>query len=117
MVENALDLAHTTVDTLEQKKGDDILLLDLSEVSMITDLFVICTGRSERTLKALATEVQRRIKSAHAARPLQVEGDASSGWVLIDYGPVIVHLFSPTLRDYYSLEELWKDGRVLLRIA
>ena len=117
MTDNYLDLAHTTVDILEEKKGDDILLLDLSEVSVITDLFLICTGRSERTLKALANEVQRKVKSEFDVRPLRVEGDAPSGWILIDYGDLIVHLFSPVLREYYSLEELWSNGQVLLRIS
>lgn len=91
--------------------------MDLSEVCSFTDLFVICTGASERTLKALSGEVQRRVKSQHKHKPLQVEGDPSSGWILLDYGEVILHLFSDALRKYYALEELWSEGKVLLRIA
>lgn len=105
------------MNTLDEKKGEDILLLDISEVCSFTDLFVICTGASDRTLKALSGEVQRSVKSLYKRRPLQIEGDSSSGWILVDYGEVILHLFSEALRKYYGLEELWNAGKVLLRIA
>lgn len=117
MDERALELAHTIVNTLDERKGDDILLLDISEVASFTDLFVICTGASERTLKALSGEVQRRVKAQHKSKPLQIEGAPSSGWILLDYGEVILHLFSAKLREYYALEELWAEGQVLLRIS
>jgi ribosome-associated protein len=116
MSETALTLSHTIVDTLEEKKGEDILLLDLRGVCSFTDYFVICTGGSERTLRALAEEVRLRLKSRYSTTARSVEGDASSGWVLIDYGDVILHLFSPALRDYYRLEDLWRDGQILLHM-
>jgi ribosome-associated protein len=116
MTEAALELAHTIVETLDEKKGDDILLLDLVGVCSFTDYFVICTAGSERTLKALADEVHARVKEKHSKNPYSIEGDASSGWILIDYGDVILHLFSGDLRSYYKLEELWQEGKVLLRI-
>ena len=116
MVDEALALSYFIVDTLEEKKGEDILLLDLGGVCTFTDYFVICTGRSERTLKSLAEEIQLRLKTQHSIMARSVEGDASSGWVLIDYGDVILHLFSPALRDYYRLEDLWRDGQVLLHM-
>jgi len=116
MTETALTLSHTIVDTLEEKKGEDILLLDLRGVCSFTDYFVICTGGSERTLRALAEEIRLRLKSRYSTTARSVEGNASSGWVLIDYGDVILHLFSPTLRDYYRLEDLWRDGQILLHM-
>jgi len=116
MTETALTLSHIIVDTLEEKKGQDILLLDLVGVCSFTDYFVICTGRSERTLRALAEEVRLRLKSRHSITARSVEGKASSGWVLIDYGDVILHLFSKTLRDYYRLDDLWRDGQILLHM-
>lgn len=116
MTEKALTLSHTIVNTLEEKKGEDILLLDLRGVCSFTDYFVICTGGSERTLRALAEEVRLQLKSQHSTTSRSVEGDASSGWVLIDYGDVILHLFSPALRDYYRLEDLWRDGQILLHM-
>ena len=117
MTDEFFKLAHTIVDTLEDKKGEDILLLDLDGVASFTNLFVICSGGSERTLKARSNEVRKVVKERYDRRPMQVEGDSRSGWILLDYGGVILHLFSPTLRDYYALEQLWTEGRVVLRIA
>ncbi|MFQ5944542.1 MAG: ribosome silencing factor [Anaerolineales bacterium] len=117
MVDASLELAHSIVDTLEEKKGEDILLLDLTGVAAFTNLFVICSGGSERTLKALSNEVRRAVRETYQQRPLQVEGDSKSGWILLDYGGVILHLFSPTLREYYALEQLWSEGRVVLRMT
>ena len=115
--DNSLEIAHTIVEALEEKKGEDILLLDLVGIASFTNHFVICSGGSERTLKALSEEIRRVIKDAFDQRPMQVEGDSRSGWILLDYGGVILHLFSPALREYYGLEQLWSDGRVVLRIA
>ena len=116
MAETALEIAHTIVDILDEKKGDDILLLDLVDVCSFTDYFVICTAASKRTLKALAEEARLRVRDLHAKNAFSLEGDAGSGWILIDYGDVILHLFSESLREYFRLEELWQDGQVLLRI-
>jgi ribosome-associated protein len=117
MPDDLLELAHTIVDALEEKKGEDILLLDLAGVASFTSMFVICSGGSERTLRALSNEVRRMVREKYALRASQVEGDSASGWMLLDYGGVILHLFSPELRDYYALEQLWADGRVVLRMA
>jgi len=116
MSETPLELAHTIVETLDEKKGANILLLDLIGVCSFTDYFVLCTAVSERTLKALAEEVHIQVKKKYSKNEYSLEGDASSGWILIDYGDVILHLFSADLRNYYKLEELWEDGKVLLRI-
>jgi ribosome-associated protein len=121
MTDNASDLARTILDTLEEKKGEDILLLDLKEVCSFTDYFVVCTCASERTIKALGDEVVRRVKEAsemegHARPVIPREGEASSGWVLYDFGEVILHLFSRNTREYYRLEELWKDGTVVVHV-
>jgi ribosome-associated protein len=116
MNDEALALSHIIVDTLEERKGENILLLDLVGICSFTDYFVICTGRSERTLKSLAHEIQLRLKNKHSMMTRSVEGDASSGWILLDYGDVILHLFSPALREYYRLEDLWRDGQVLVHM-
>jgi ribosome-associated protein len=115
-IEESLALAHTIVDTLEQKKGEDIVLIDLSELQAFTDYFVICSGPSERTLKALADEVQKQVKQNYQIRAVSIEGEPDAGWILLDYGSVILHIFSPAVRAYYKLEELWREGPVLLRI-
>ncbi|MCH7586934.1 MAG: ribosome silencing factor [Chloroflexi bacterium] len=115
MTDRALAIARTIVDSLEKKKAEDILLIDLIGVCSFTDYFVICTGSSERALKSLADEVKGRVKEVHVINERSTEGDSTSGWVLIDYGDVILHLFSKLLRKYYQLEELWSEGKFLLR--
>jgi ribosome-associated protein len=103
------------VDALEDKKGEDIVLLDLKDIVSFTDYFVLCTGTSDRMLDALADSVLEETRKKHRKRGRK-EGLARDGWVLVDFGDVIVHLFSPDRRDYYQLEELWNEGKVLLRL-
>ena len=110
-----MELAREIVNALEDKKGEDIVLLELKDIVSFTDYFVICTGTSDRMLDALADGVMESIRSAHRKKGRKV-GLAREGWVVVDYGDVVLHLFSPDQRDYYQLEELWKDGKVLLRV-
>ncbi len=117
MPDDTLDLAREIVGTLDEKKGENILLIDLQAVCSFTDYFVLCTCASERTLEALADEVARRVKASRSAPAARREGGASSGWVLVDYGGVVLHLFTQAMRDYYRLEELWRAGKVLVRVA
>jgi ribosome-associated protein len=116
MADAALDLAHTIVDTLDEKKGEEIVLLDLVGVCSFTDYFVICTGVSERTIKALAEDVALKVRERHGVTARAVEGKAASGWVLLDYGDVIAHLFAQEQREYYRLEDLWREGHVLVHM-
>ncbi|PWH14061.1 MAG: ribosome silencing factor [Anaerolineae bacterium] len=103
------------VSALEEKKGEDILLLDLQKVAMFTDYFILCTGTSDRMLDALAEGVENAAREKHAIRGHR-EGLSSSGWMVVDFGQVIVHLFAPEVREYYKLEDLWREGKVLLRL-
>jgi ribosome-associated protein len=80
-----------------------------------TDYFVICTGTSDRMLDALADATIEDIRKKHR-RKGRKEGQSRDGWQIVDFGDVVVHLFSPDQRDYYSLEELWGEGKVLLRL-
>ena len=112
---NALELAHTIVESLESKKGEDILLLDIKEIASFTDYFVVCTGTSDRMLDALAEAALEDVRKQHRKHGRK-QGEAREGWVVVDYGDVVVHLFSPDQRTYYSLEEFWKDGRVVLKL-
>ena len=112
---NPLELAHTVVDALEEKKGENILLLDLQKVAMFTEYFIICTGTSDRMLDALADGVEEQVRLKHQFKGRK-EGQPTSGWVIVDFGSVLVHLFAQEVRDYYKLEELWKEGKVLLRL-
>lgn len=112
---NTLELAHDIVDALEEKKGEDILLMDLQHITDFTDYFVLCTGTSDRMLDALADAVLDEIHKKHRKKGRR-EGESRDGWVLLDFGDVIVHLFAPEQRDYYRLEELWSAAKVLLRL-
>jgi ribosome-associated protein len=89
--------------------------LDLKEISAFTDYFVLCTGTSDRMLDALADSVLEGARKEHKKKGRK-EGLARDGWLVVDYGDVVVHLFSPDQRDYYELEELWNEGKVLLRL-
>jgi ribosome-associated protein len=91
------------------------MLLDIRSISLLADYFVICSGESERQIKAIVDEVIEKTKEDEV-RPLHIEGDPPSGWVLVDYGSVIVHVFAPTVRGYYQLEQLWSDALIVVRI-
>ena len=84
-------------------------------VSLLADYFVLCNAESTPQFRAILEEVETQVKAA-GGRRLHVEGEASSGWVLLDYGAVVVHIFDPELRAYYKLEELWKEARLVVRI-
>jgi ribosome-associated protein len=103
------------VDAAADKKASDIVLLDLHKVALIADYFVVCSGQSARQLKSIADAVVQSAKDG-GVRPLAVEGNADSGWILVDTGAVIVHIFSPELRAYYALEDLWRDAPVVVHI-
>jgi len=104
------------VDVIVEKKGENILLLDIRGLTQLTDYFVLCSGTSDRQIRALESSVEEEIKESMNVSPLHVEGEPSSGWVLMDYGAVVVHLFTPEVREYYDLETLWRSGKVVVRI-
>ncbi|MDX9849604.1 MAG: ribosome silencing factor [Anaerolineaceae bacterium] len=103
------------MNILDEKKGEDILLLDVQKVVSFTDYFVFCSGTSDRMLDALSKFVREEVKKEYKIIS-NSEGDSMNGWVLLDLGDVIVNLFSPEKRDYYRLEELWKEGKVLVKL-
>ncbi len=114
---DSLDLAQNIADTLLEKQGEDILILDVHQLTTITDYFVICSADNRRQLNALQSSVRESLKKeAVRILPLGTEGTPESGWILLDYGGVIVHLFDVEIRQYYQLEELWEAGRVVARI-
>lgn len=100
---------------MESRKGEDILLLDIKDIASFTDYFVLCTGTSDRMLDALAEATLETVRKHHRKHGRK-QGEAREGWVVVDYGDVVVHLFSPDQREYYGLEEFWQDGRVLLKL-
>jgi ribosome-associated protein len=103
------------VDAISERLGSDVVLLDMQDVSLLADYFVICSADSEPQFKAIIDEVEKQAKAA-GGRRLHVEGQPGSGWVLLDYGSIVAHIFDPELRAYYNLEELWKQARLVVRI-
>ncbi len=103
------------VRVLDNKQGVDIHLLDIQELSVLADYFVICSGSSTRMVNALMNEVLDEVKKEYKLIP-RVEGEAVAGWMLADFGDVILHIFSPDRRDYYSLEELWAEAKTIFRL-
>jgi ribosome-associated protein len=110
-----LDLARRIVELAEDKKAADIVLLDLGELTTLADAFVICSGGSERQISAIADGIIEGLKDERV-KPIGREGTSESHWVLIDYGSVIVHVFTPPERDYYQLEKHWGEARVVIRV-
>lgn len=108
-------MAYTVVEALEEKKGEDILLLDIHEIAPFADYFILCSGTSDRMLDSLANAALEKVRAAHGLKG-RVEGKSRSGWVLVDFGDVILHIFAPEVRDYYRLEELWAEGKVLIHL-
>lgn len=100
---------------MEDKKGEDIVLIDLKDIVSFTDYFVLCTGTSDRMLDALADSAIEEMRKKHRKKGKK-EGLARDGWLVIDFGDVVVHLFSTDQRDFYGLEDLWSEGKVLLRL-
>jgi len=110
-----LDIVHTIISTLEEKKGEEILLMDLIKMAAFTDYFIICTGTSDRMLDALADSVILSVNEKHKIKG-RIEGKSQYGWMVIDFGSILVHLFSPDQRNYYKLEDLWQDGKIILHV-
>ena len=111
----ALDLARRIVELAEDKKAADIVLLELAPLTTLADYFVICSGGSERQLEAIADGIISSLRD-EKQKPIGREGTAASHWVLIDFGSVIVHIFTPPERDYYGLEKHWSEARTILRV-
>jgi len=103
------------VDLVAGKLAEDVLLLDVRPISGVTDYFVICSAGSERQVKAIHDEVLTKLRET-GSRALHSEGTSGSGWILMDYGSVVLHIFSPTVRRYYDLEELWREAKTVVRM-
>ena len=97
-------------DAVFDAKGNDIVLLDVEGLFLLSDVFVIATGTSRPHVQALAERVDEKLKIDLDLKPLRLEGKTEAEWVLIDYGDIIVHLFQGAAREFYSLERLWGDS-------
>lgn len=113
---DTLEMAHRLVTFISDKKGADVVVLDLEGLTTLADYFVIASANSDRQLNAIADNIRVEGRKHFGRIPLRIEGKGENGWILIDYSDVIVHLFSPTARAYYDLEGLWQEANIVVRI-
>ncbi len=109
IVEDTLNLVRAAADALVEKKGAEVVLLEVGDLLSITEVFVIVTGTSRPHVQTLTEEVHKRLAEL-GRRPLREEGRREGEWVLIDYGDFVVHIFQPEQREFYGLERLWGDA-------
>ncbi len=114
MGKNEQNMVRIVYDALDEKLGEDIEILKIDEISVIADYLVIANGRNQNQLNAMIDMVDEKMAEAgyHSKR---IEGNKNSTWVLMDYGDVIVHVFSKEDRLFYDLERIWKDGKRVSR--
>ncbi len=102
---------------MSDRQADNLVLLDIRPVSVVTDFFVIGTAGSARQMRAVADAVEDALREDGESKPAIREGDPASGWMLLDYAGVIVHVFDPERRSYYDLEGLWREAPLVARMA
>lgn len=111
----AKEVARRAVEIASDKQANDIVMLDTRQVCSFADYFVICTGDNIRQIEAIWQEIHETLKR-DGVTPHHIEGAADSGWILLDLGEVIVHIFSAEQRDYYRLDDLWHEATPVIRI-
>ena len=109
-------MAREIVGKLEQHQAADIALLDLREITPLADYFVICSVDSDRQARTLQAILLEDLKKEHGERPLSTEGEPASGWILLDYNDIVIHIFSQQSRAFYRLDEFWKAAPVVVKI-
>jgi len=106
-----LAIARACAEYADEKKAENIRILDLRGISPVIDYFVLCSALSAPQLRAVRGHIEDEMKEKHGQRPLYKDGNYDSQWIIIDYGNVMVHILTPEKRDYYLLEELWGDAK------
>jgi len=106
-------LIDKIVDSIQDTKGEDILVFDLSGIeNAAAETFIICSANSNTQVAAIAGNIQKNVRNDLNDRPWHVEGTENSMWVLVDYVSVVVHIFQKEIREYYDIEELWGDAKI-----
>ena len=105
------ELAILAAKALDGKKGEEIKIMEVTELTTLADYFVICTGSSNTQINALCDAVEEKLETEAGEKPLHREGHRGGIWVLLDYGCLAVHVFSQEAREFYDLERLWSDGK------
>ncbi len=107
--EEAVQLAVAAADAADDRKATDVQILEVADILTVVDVFLLATAASDRQLKAVVDRIEERLREDHDRKPLRREGTAASGWMLLDFGDLVCHLFSAEQRDFYALERLWAD--------
>ncbi|MEG1793401.1 MAG: ribosome silencing factor [Rikenellaceae bacterium] len=108
------DIRTTIIKAIDEKKGEDIVEIDFSGLDgTICDAFIICSANSYTQVEAISQEVDRLMREEHNEKPIRVEGRENSLWIIVDYGDVMVHIFEKETRDFYALEKLWSDAKII----
>ena len=107
------ELVLEAANAASDKKAERIVILDVSEQLVITDFFLICNGNNDRQVRTIADEVEKTLQENFKVKPYRREGEREARWVLLDYVDFVVHVFNREEREYYDLERLWSDAKVL----
>ncbi len=110
MENKALKIAELAARAINDKFGQDIMVLEVGSLTSIADYFVLCTANSGPHLRALTSEVEDRLRKEMKVRPQRIDGDVESAWITMDYASVLVHVMTPETRQKYQLESLWSDA-------
>ena len=111
-MEQSKEMARIACKALEEKKGEDICVIDIADVSVLADYFIIASGSNANQVQAMTDNVEEILGKA-GYEPRQIEGYRSANWILMDYGDIIVHVFCREDRLFYDLERIWRDGKVV----
>lgn len=104
-------IAKKIAELASEKKGENIVILDVSKISTFCDFFIIVTGLVDTHIEALYEHIRLSLKKIYEIKPLHIEGEMYNKWVILDYGNVIVHIMTPELREFYALEHIWAKGK------
>lgn len=114
VLKNSKEMAKIAIAALEEKKAKDIKILDISDVSVLADYFIIASGSNRNQVQAMADEAEEKLYKA-GFQPKQVEGYQTANWILMDYQDIIIHIFDEENRLFYDLERIWRDGSLVAK--
>ncbi len=112
----AKEMARIAVEALEDKKANDVRIIDIEKISTIADYFIIAGGTNRNQVQAMSDEVEEKLGRAGTV-PKHIEGYASANWILMDYGDIVIHIFDEENRLFYDLERIWRDGKSIEKEA
>ena len=112
IMDSAKKMAQIAYNAMEDKKAEDIRIIEIGEISTIADYFIIANGTNSSQVQALVDSVDEALSKA-GIEPQRIEGNRSSNWILMDYGDIVIHIFSKEDRLFYDLERIWRDGKTL----